>query len=103
MTGAGIVSSSAHSVAKVATPMARRYLAQLCKHFQHKCAVTLEDSRGRITFTAGDCLLAADGDTLTLALDAPDEASLTQLQDVVDRHLVRFAFRETLRINWQAA
>jgi uncharacterized protein len=33
----------------------------------------------------------------------PNEAQLAQLQDVVVRHLVRFAFRETLRIDWRAA
>lgn len=96
-------SAAACSAAAIATPHASRYLQQLCKHFAHKCPVTFEPQSGQITFTMGDCRLGADDGVLNLALAAPDQAQLTQLQDVVARHLVRFAFREELRIDWRAA
>jgi hypothetical protein len=88
------------SVAEIATPQAGRYLTQLCKHFQHKCPVTLEGGAGQIVFTSGTCDLRAEDRMLTLSVGAPDEA---QLQDVVARHLIRFAFREEMQITWRAA
>jgi hypothetical protein len=91
------------STAEIATPLAGRYMTQLCKHFQHKLSVTLDDASGQIVFSIGDCRLRADGDRLTLSLDSPDEAQLLQLQDVVARHLLRFAFRETMQIVWRPA
>ena len=87
--------------AKVATPQAEKYLAQLCKHFQHKRPVSFDQHTGHIGFTVGDCRLGAEADTLALSLSAPDPDQLAQLQDVVVRHLLRFAFREELRIEWQ--
>ena len=89
------------SVATVATPNASRYLQQLCKHFQHKLPVTFDPHSGQITYSIGDCSLIAGDGALTLLLVAPDPAQLVQLQDVVVRHLLRFAFREDMRIAWQ--
>ena len=98
-----IATRAAQSIAKISTPQAGRYLTQLCKHFQHKCPVTLETNSGHITFSMGECRLRAEAGVLTLSLNADDNARLTQLQDVVARHLLRFAFRETLRIDWHPA
>lgn len=91
---------SLHSQTAIATPQAARYLTQLCKHFQHRCPVTLEGAAGEIGFSMGVCRLQAAAGTLTLALQASDPAGLQQLQDVIARHLLRFAFRETLQIAW---
>jgi hypothetical protein len=88
------------SVATVATPNASRYLQQLCKHFQHKLPVTFDPHSGKITYSIGDCSLIAGDGGLTLFATAPDAARLEQLQDVVVRHLLRFAFREDMRIAW---
>lgn len=93
--------SAMTSEARVATAVPRRYLGQLCKHFQHKLPVTLEERHGRIEFPAGTCEMnAPDEATLTLHVSAADEAALTRLEDVVARHLVRFAFREEPEIHW---
>ncbi len=51
----------------------------------------------------GVCRLSADDGRLALSLDAPDAAALDRLQDVVARHLVRFAFREEMQIDWRPA
>ena len=91
------------STAEITTKLAGRYMTQLCKHFQHKLPVTLDDTSGHIAFSIGDCRLHADAGRLTLSLDSPDEAQLLQLQDVVARHLLRFAFRETMQIVWRPA
>lgn len=94
-----LVSSSAD----VATPNASRYLQQLCKHFAHKLPVIVDERSGQITFSIGDCRLAAEEGILRMSLTAPDDPQLAQLQDVVARHLVRFAFREDLNIDWRSA
>jgi hypothetical protein len=90
----------ARSTAEIATSHAVRYLTQLCKHFQHKIPVILGEAAGHIIFTIGDCRLHAEKQTLLPSLEAPDDAQLLQLQDVVGRHLLRFAFREDMQIAW---
>jgi hypothetical protein len=91
------------SIAQLQTPLASRYLTQLCKHFEHKLPVTHGGGTGRISFSIGDCALRAEEGTLNLAVNAEDEDSLAQLRNVVERHLVRFAFREELKLDWQPA
>jgi hypothetical protein len=94
---------TAASTAEIATPQAGRYLVQLCKHFQHKCPVTLDDLSGHIAFSMGDCGLRAEPGVLTLSLQTADGTQLVQLQDVVARHLLRFAFREAMQVVWRPA
>jgi uncharacterized protein len=93
----------AGATARIATDHAKRYLTQLCKHFEHKLPVTHGDGAGEITFTLGVCTLRADTGVLTLSVSAPDASALPQLQDVVARHLVRFAFREEMTVDWHRA
>lgn len=88
------------SEARVPTAVPRRYLAQLCKHFEHKLPVTLAEDRGSIEFSGGLCTLEAGDESLIMRLTAADEAALARLQDVVARHLLRFAFRETPDVQW---
>jgi hypothetical protein len=89
------------SEAIVATELPKRYLGQLCKHFQHKIPVTLEDDHGSITFEAGICRLNAADSALRMRCEAADAAALDRVQDVVARHLLRFAFREPPEIVWR--
>jgi hypothetical protein len=93
------------SVATLQTDAARRYLGQFCKHFAHKLPVDLDPAlaSGTVTFGAGTCRLAADEQTLTLDVTGESPAVITTLQDVVARHLVRFAFREELALVWTPA
>jgi uncharacterized protein len=96
-----MLSSEAH----VPTDVPRRYLGQLCKHFQHKLPVTLDEEHGRIEFSSGVCEVdaAASPATLLLRVRAADEAALANLEDVVARHLKRFAFREEPEVRWVRA
>jgi hypothetical protein len=85
----------------IPTGQASRYLQQLCKHFAHKLAVTFDEQAGQISFSIGDCRLKAEGSALHIDLTAPSAADMEQLKDVMIRHLVRFAFREELSVEWQ--
>jgi uncharacterized protein len=88
------------SEAHVATAHAARYLGQLCKHFAHRVPATFEGPQGRIEFAFGICdMQAADG-TLVLHATAKDAPSLEQVEDVVARHLERFAFRDRPEVRW---
>jgi len=91
-----------HSIARVQTERASIYLQQLCKHFAHKLPVEFTPEKGQIAFSLGTCRLEAANGTLTLKAEADDDAKLAQLQDVVDKHLLRFAFRDPPKIEWQA-
>ena len=94
------------SQAIVATELGARYLGQLCKHFAHKIHVTYSaeaPNEGRIAFTIGTCTLVSDATTLKLVADAANDADLAQVQNVIDRHLERFTFREPLKLDWQRA
>jgi len=93
--------TAARRMAEIKTEHASRYLQQLCKHFAHKRPVTFDPHLGQISFASGICNLKADDSVLKLTLEAPDEEHLAQLMDVVVRHLVRFAFREEIRIDWR--
>jgi hypothetical protein len=90
-------------MADVPTDKASRYLQQLAKHFAHKLPVSFDAQQGSITFGIGTCAMEADDTRLRLILTAADATQLPQLQDVVERHLVRFAFREELALDWTAA
>ncbi len=89
--------------AMVTTALPRRFMGQLCKHFEHRVPVELNEADGRIAFEGGVCTLQAEADGLRMRVEAADAAGLARLEDVVARHLVRFAFREALVVEWVAA
>jgi hypothetical protein len=91
----------AWSRADVRTAKAQGYLVQLCKHFAHKIPATFADNRGRIVFGAGVVELEAnDAGVLRITVSAPDAEQIPALEDVVERHLKRFAFKEELAMAW---
>jgi hypothetical protein len=91
------------SLSRVTTTVPRRYLGQLCKHFEHKLPVEVAEETGRIEFSSGVCTLATETDALLMRVEASDDAALATLEDVVARHLLRFAFREPPAIVWVRA
>lgn len=94
---------AATSHARVATPNASRYLQQLCKHFAHKVPATFDTATGRIEFPFGEARLQAEEGALLIAAAAAGADGLARLQEVIGSHLLRFAFREDLTLDWQAA
>lgn len=79
---------------------ASRYLQQLCKHFAHKVEAEWDEHSGKVKFEPGMCLLASDETGLTLTLMPADTEKVQQLIFVVEIHLVRFAWREDVDLNW---
>ncbi|WP_344986876.1 DUF2218 domain-containing protein [Nonomuraea helvata] len=89
------------STAHVATSRPERYVKQLISHMSHKAAAELTDhGRGTIAFRHGTCTLVSAGDELILIAAAADNDAVAGVQDVITRHLLRFATQEELRIDW---
>lgn len=83
------------------TEHASRYLQQLGKHWSHKAEVSVTPETATITFPNGNHLtMQATPNHLTLAVSVPTDGDLAHFRDVVDRHILRFAFREDLTILW---
>jgi hypothetical protein len=93
------------SQAIIQTENAKRYLGQFCKHFAHKLPVELaaDNTAGIVTFGAGTCTMAADSASLSLTIAGETAEAMATLQGVVERHLVRFAFREDIAPAWRQA
>lgn len=101
------------AIASVPTAHARKYLQQLCKHWEHNLPVQFTPDHGTVTFPRdargadwpGDALVTFDAgaDALAVRIDASIDGQLEALQGAVARHLDRFAFRETpLPFDWRA-
>ena len=89
------------SRAQIATPKAASYLIQLCKHFGHKIEASYADNTGRVVFDGGVCTLnSEDPNTLIAEVSADSDDKLATLEDVIERHLKRFAFKEELNVQW---
>ena len=88
------------STAVVQTDKAGRYMSQLVKHFSHKTGTRLSDHAGEIAFTGGDCRLEVWPEALVISARAASGEDLTRVEDVIARHLERFAFREPLTVAW---
>jgi len=92
------------TTATVPTANAQRYVTQLCKHWAHKLKVELTEERGVVRFENGVAMLTPGEQALKVQILAIDEPTAEKLQDVVERHLDRFAFREApLAFIWQTA
>ncbi|MGB4073887.1 DUF2218 domain-containing protein [Pseudomonas sp.] len=91
------LNSSAH----VATETPARYISRLCKHFAHKVPVSFDEQQGRIEFTSGLGLLRAEDAGLTLRVESNSQEDLEKLQNVMASHFERFAWQETLQLDWR--
>jgi hypothetical protein len=92
------------SHARLNTDQAARYMTQLAKHWSHAFEVAFDAASARIPLPVGTCILLAEPDGLNVTVEASEMADLTQLEDVVAAHLMRFAFREPVgRLAWTRA
>jgi hypothetical protein len=92
------------ATARFETANGRKYLVQMCKHFAHKTEVEYTDEKGRCVLSPGPADMVADEEGITFIVSAEDETGLQRLQEIITRHLVRFAFRENLEdLSWSAA
>lgn len=90
------------STARFETENGSKYLQQLCKHFAHKIEVSHTPLHGECRFSCGTAYLDADDRALTMRCEATDDAGLRQTENVIESHLVRFAFREPAPLIWKA-
>ncbi|GAB4582154.1 MAG: hypothetical protein Fur0022_49110 [Anaerolineales bacterium] len=88
--------------ASIPTQKASRYLKALCNHFDRKATAHYDDFKGHVQFPFGECELLADDNALHLTVIAESETMLERTKYVVADHLVRFANKETLQVNWIA-
>ena len=104
--------TSISAAARVPTAHASRYLQQLCKHWEHNLQVEFTPENGTIIFPKdargadwpGDAVVTFNvvEDGLDIRIDASADGQLDALKGAVERHLDRFAFRETpLRYAWK--
>nr|WP_295113665.1 DUF2218 domain-containing protein [uncultured Caulobacter sp.] len=92
------------SHARVATEKAARYMTQLAKHWSHKFEVRYDEASAFFPLPAGNCRMTAHPDGLDITVEAVDLEGLARLEDVVAKHLDRFAFREgELQYGWTRA
>lgn len=82
--------------AHVATANGVKYVQQLCKHFGHKIPTTFADGRGECKFDVGSALMDADQNGMNIKVSAADDVGSQRIQHVIESHLERFAFRESL-------
>lgn len=89
-----------NSQARVRTENASRYLGQLCKHFSHKVRAQWDETSGTVFFAMGNCSMKAAGDELFLQCEAEEQDALETVKQAIHDHLVRFAWREGLTVEW---
>lgn len=88
------------TVSTIQTKEASSYIRKLCKHFSEKVPATYTETEGSVQFPFGDCSMTADSDALTISITIHNEEDAAKAEDVVVRHLVKFAWREQLDISW---
>lgn len=112
------------AVARVETPRADRYLAQMCDHLGnmrsgflgrihrrpdhggHGSAPVVRsvergDDRGRIEFDWGSCVLSASPDGLTVQVQADDLDALRRGQQLIGQRIETIGRREHLTVDWE--
>jgi hypothetical protein len=91
------------SVARLPTTRAERYAKQLCSHAARMTSnAQWTPPQGFIEFPGdmGTCRITSDRDHLALAIEAPDPASLSRLQQIIGSDIERFASRDGLAVEW---
>lgn len=81
---------------------AQGYFLTMSRHFAHKIPVTEEDGFARFEFSCGLAELRVSEGALLMHVTAETPEQLAETCDVVERHLLRFAFREApAPLDWQ--
>lgn len=89
------------STSTILTHAASSYIGKLCRHFRHKIDTEYTATTGLATFPFGTCAMAATADELTFDILAPDSESVEKIKGVLERHLVKFAYKEKLIVEWE--
>ncbi len=73
----------------------------MCKHFSVKVPATYTETEGRVQFPFGPCSMQADKDALVIAIEVENNEAAERAEGVIVSHLVKFAWREELDIQWK--
>lgn len=91
------------STATMPTAHARKYLQQMCKHFAHKIDVAYSETEATCPFPFGSAQMFADDTALRFEVAADDATNLDRARQVIESHILRFAFREKIEaLDWQS-
>lgn len=88
---------------KFETANGSKYMQQLCKHFAHKVAVDYDAERAEAALPPGPANMTADAGGLNITVRAQEAEGLTVAKGIIERHLIKFAFREPFdSLTWSA-
>ena len=93
------------ATALVAIERPARYVKQLASHLGHRAeSAQSADGRAVITFSSGSCVLSPGAQRLELIATSQYAEGLVSVQEVTERHLLRFAGEGSgVRVEWSAA
>ncbi|MFI5486652.1 GNAT family N-acetyltransferase [Micromonospora echinaurantiaca] len=89
-----------YSTARVVTDRPHRYIKQLVSHMGRKVPAELDEDRGSISFSIGSCLFLASTGHFDMIVKAGTADDVAAVEDTITRHLLRFATRDTLTVDW---
>lgn len=78
-----------------------KMLLRLCRHFEHKLNVTYSDTEAHMEFIIGSCDARVNDGALHFICRSKEKNENEELQNVIERHLVRFARKEDVNFNWR--
>ena len=81
--------------------MASSYIGKLCRHFRHKIETEYTPTTGLATFPFGTCEMSATSEQLLFSIVAPTVDEVEKIKGVLERHLLKFSYKEELAILWQ--
>lgn len=90
------------SRAIIKTDNASKYLQQLAKHWSHKFPeTTFNEQEAHIPFS-GDVTIDMFSEPASLVVQilTPNEFEALKIEGIFSQHIVRFAFKEELSIDW---
>lgn len=90
------------SIGKSKTERPARYGKQLAAHMgrRHGGGWDTDSETGWILFDGARAGLSCEPDQLVITLETDDAEQADRLQDVIERHLVRFGEKDGLAITW---
>ena len=88
------------SRAVVTTQSPSLNIKKLCRHFSHKAEVRFDDTSADIQFPFGEGRCLAQEGVLIMEVEAMDDDLLARAEHVMSDHLIRFAHRESLSVEW---
>lgn len=92
------------SKAELRSEHVAKYLVTLCRHFARKVPASWDDEQGRVEFPAGVTTLRLDDAShcLTFVCQSDSAEKVAVQQSIIDQHIVMFARREPVALDWNA-